>query len=77
MPAKVSKLDKYIYVNGMPYADRSKNGHSKSAAKLAAHLAGAAKNICKDFGVFADAGAAVAAAGALRRPGWWAWGGAC
>ena len=29
------------------------------------------------FGVFADASAASAAAGLLRRPGWWAWGGAC
>ncbi len=29
------------------------------------------------FGVFADAAAASAAAGLVRRPGWWAWGGAC
>lgn len=29
------------------------------------------------FGVFADAAAAAAAAERVRRPGWWAWGGAC
>ena len=29
------------------------------------------------FGVFADAAAAAETAGLVRRPGWWAWGGAC
>jgi 4-diphosphocytidyl-2-C-methyl-D-erythritol kinase len=29
------------------------------------------------FGVYADAAAAAVAAATLRRPGWWAWGGAC
>jgi 4-diphosphocytidyl-2-C-methyl-D-erythritol kinase len=29
------------------------------------------------FGVFADPAAAAAAAEAVRRPGWWVWGGAC
>jgi 4-diphosphocytidyl-2-C-methyl-D-erythritol kinase len=29
------------------------------------------------FGLFTDAAGAIAAAGTVRRPGWWVWGGAC